>query len=36
MTSTARLAIVIAIAASFAAGHVAAQSLDYATYKAKV
>jgi hypothetical protein len=36
MTSSARLAIVIAIAASFAAGHLAAQSLDYATYKAKV
>ncbi|MBZ5677424.1 MAG: hypothetical protein LAP61_24540 [Acidobacteriia bacterium] len=36
MTSSARLAIVIAIAASFAAGHAAAQSLDYATYKAKV
>ena len=35
MTST-RLAILTAVAATFAAGLVAAQSLDYATYKAKV
>lgn len=36
MTITTRLVILAAIAATFAAGHVAAQSLDYATYKAKV
>jgi hypothetical protein len=36
MTIPARLAILTAIVASFAAGHLAAQSLDYATYKAKV
>jgi hypothetical protein len=36
MTSSARLAIVIAIAASFAAEYVAAQALDYATFVAKV
>ena len=36
MITSTRLAILTAIAATFAAGHVAAQSLDYATYKAKV
>ena len=36
MTTSTRLAILTAVAASFAAGLVAAQSLDYATYKAKV
>src|ERR1700676_329669 len=36
MTNSARLAILTAVAATFAAGHAAAQSLDYATYKAKV
>jgi hypothetical protein len=33
---TLRLAIVTVIVASFAAGHVAAQSLDFATYRSKV
>jgi hypothetical protein len=36
MTTSTRLAILTAVAATFAAGTVAAQSLDYATYKAKV
>jgi len=36
MTTQTRLAIVTAVFASFAGGHVAAQSLDFATYKAKV
>ena len=36
MTTPIRFVILAAIAASLAAGHVAAQSLDYATYKAKV
>ena len=36
MTRPTRLAIVIAIWASFAAAHVYAQSLDYATFVAKV
>jgi len=36
MTTPIRLAILIAITASFAAEHVAAQSLDYATFRAKV
>ena len=36
MTTPSRLVILAAIVASFAAGPVAAQSLDYATYKAKV
>ena len=36
MTTPIRLAVLAAIVASFAAGQVAAQSLDYATYKAKV
>ena len=36
MTTLTRLAILTAVAASFAAGHVAAQSLDFATYNAKV
>ena len=36
MTTSTRLAILTAAAATFAAGLVAAQSLDYATYKAKV
>jgi len=36
MTTPARLAILTAIVTCFAAEHVAAQSLDFATYKAKV
>ena len=36
MTTPTRLAIVTAILASFAAGNVAAQSLDFATYRSKV
>jgi hypothetical protein len=36
MTTPIRLAILTAILASFAAEHVAAQSLDFATYRAKV
>jgi len=36
MTTPIRLALLTAIVASFAAGPVAAQSLDYATYKAQV
>ena len=36
MTTPIRFAILATIVASFAAGHLAAQSLDYATYKAKV
>ncbi len=36
MTTTARLAILTAITATFAAGHAAAQAPDYAAYKAKV
>ena len=36
MTTPIRLAILTAIVASFAAEHVAAQSLDFATYRAKV
>ena len=36
MTTSTRLAILTAVAATFAAGLVAAQSLDYTTYKAKV
>jgi len=36
MTTPTRLAIVTAVLASFAAGNVAAQSLDFATYRSKV
>ena len=36
MTTSARIAILTAVAAISAAGHVAAQSLDYATYRTKV
>jgi hypothetical protein len=36
MTTSIRLAILTAVAATLAAGHVAAQSLDYATFRAKV
>jgi mono/diheme cytochrome c family protein len=36
MTTTARIVTLTAIVACFAAGHLAAQTLDYATYKAKV
>ena len=36
MTTLTRLAILTAVTAFFAAGHAAAQSLDYATYKSKV
>jgi len=36
MTTPARLALLTAIAVSFTAGHAAAQSLDFATYRAKV
>jgi hypothetical protein len=36
MTTLGRIAILTVAAVSFAAGHAAAQSLDYATYKAKV
>jgi len=36
MTTSTRLALLTAIAVCFAAGHVAAQSLDFATYKSKV
>lgn len=36
MTTSARLAILIAIVASFAAEYAAAQSLDFAAYRAKV
>ncbi|MCU1337053.1 MAG: hypothetical protein JWO19_2634 [Bryobacterales bacterium] len=36
MTIPTRLAFLTAVAVSFAAGHVAAQSLDFATYRAKV
>ena len=36
MTTPIRLLTLAAIVASFAAAHLAAQSLDYATYKAKV
>ena len=36
MTTSTRLALLTAIAVCFAAGYVAAQSLDFATYRAKV